>query len=378
MKTKITLCKALVFIAALAMITSCSTDEVDASRDIEINNDEETLSARMLEKNQEINIISSSSGKKSKDLKLTLKAELIPPTVNGELLQATSVSLSGASFAVSYNMVGETYYGGIDLVDGKLKLKSEIQFSDADINDVTIIGNDAYFAGGTSSLETPAFVEKISIKKGVFSLENNTRVSVGSYTATSITHADNNVYVTTGNDKSLGGGVYQLTEDLLLQNYQGIEDARWVAEADGVVYCLSGNPASVNSFDTNLKAQFDFEHLAPSTEESKMTMDVDDELIFIAGGHEGLLVYDLDGNFVAQHTFDDNSITNAVTSDDGVVFISNGEGGVHVASYDDGEIEVLGKLELESNESVNHILHKGNKLYVASGLGGIKMIEVKK
>lgn len=378
MKTKITLSKALAFITILALITSCNTDDVEASRDIEINNDQEALSARMIEKNQTININYNESGKKSKELKLTLKAQLIPPTVDSNLLQATSVSLSGGSFLVSYNMAGETYHGGIDLIDGNLKLKSEIQFNDADINDVTIIGSAAYFAGGTSSLESPAFVEKISIKKGVFSLDDNARINIGSYTATSITNSGQSIYVTSGNDKSQGGGIYQLTKDLAQQNYQGIEDARWVAEADGVVYCLSGNPASVNSFDTNLIAQFDFEHMAPSDAESKMTMDIDDELIFIAGGDKGLLVYDLEGNFVSQYEFDDNSITNAVTSDNGIVFISNGEGGVHVASYEDEEITMLGKLELDDHESVNHILHRGNKLYVASGLGGIKMIEVKK
>ncbi|MEP1094113.1 MAG: hypothetical protein ABJG78_03335 [Cyclobacteriaceae bacterium] len=365
------------FLALLAIASSCTTDDPEVSRDIEINNNEIELSTRMMEKNETITIVSSDAGKKVKDIKLTLKAELEPPTVNGDLLQATSISRAGNRFVVSYNFAGETYYGGIDLIDDKVKLKSEIQFKDADVNDIAILDNDVFFVGGTSSLERPAFVEKVSIKKGVFSLDGNTRVSVGSYTANSITTSESEIYVTSGNDDATGGGLYQFDGELVQKNYQSIKDARWVIEADGVIYCLGGNPSDVKTFDPNLSQQGNFKHKAFPHVESKMTMDVDAELIFIAGGEEGLLVYDLDGNLISQYTFEDNSITNAVTAEAGTIFISNGEGGVYVASYDDGEIVVIGKLALDSKESVNHILLKGNKLYVASGLGGVKMIEVK-
>ncbi|MEP5613454.1 MAG: hypothetical protein ABJP45_14475 [Cyclobacteriaceae bacterium] len=370
-------CKASGFLALIVIASSCAPDDAQVSRDIEINNDAAALSTRMMEKNEAITIVSSNAGKKAKDIELTLKAELEPPAVNGDLLQATSISRDGNNLVVSYNFAGDTYYGGIDLIDSKVQLKSEIQFNDADVNDITILGDEVYFAGGTSSLESPAFVEKVSIKKGVFTLDGNTRINIGSYTANSITNSESEIYVTSGNDDTTGGGVYQLSRDLTQQNYQSIKDARWVVEKDGVVFCLSGNPSNVNFFNEGLSTKGNFTHNAFSNAESKMTMDVDDNLIFIAGGAEGLLVYDLDGNLVLQHTFDDNSITNAVTADDGNIFISNGEGGVHVASYDDGEVDIIGKLQLDSKESVNHILLKGNKLYVASGLGGVKMIEVK-
>lgn len=365
----------LVVVAAIAY--ACATNDPEFSRGIEINNDQAALSARMTDKNEAITIVSSDAGKVAMDLKLTLKAELEPPKVGGQLLQATSIYESKGGFVVSYNFAGDAYHGGIDLIDNKVRLKSEIQFKDADVNDITILGNDVFFVGGTSSLETSAFVEKVSIRKGVFSLDGNIREGVGSYTANSITNSESVLYVSSGNDEASGGGVYAFDENLTQKGFSGVQDARWVMEADGVVYCLSGNPSLIRTFNSALDGRGKFEHKAFSSAESKMTIDVDEELIFVAGGEQGLLVYDLEGNLQSQYSFDENSVTNAVTAEDGTVFVSNGEGGVHVASYEDKEIKIIGKLELNSDESVNHILLKGKKLYVASGLGGVKLIQLK-
>lgn len=368
--------KIAMWLALLIMGTSCSTDDLQVDRNIEIVNDEVQLSARLIEENKSITIVSDSLGKKVKDIKLTLKARLIPPSVNGNQLQATSIVRSGNIFAVSYNYAGEVYHGGIDLIDGKVKLKSEIQFSDADINDLVLYKNELFFVGGTSSLEQPAFVEKISIKKGKFSLDGNVRVNVGSYMANSITNSGSDIYVTSGNDETIGGGLYQLSTELSQLNYQQIKDARWVTSQDGNIYCLSGNPSRVHVFNETLSSQGEFSHSGISHPEAKMTVDIADDLVFVAGGDKGLLVYELDGTLASELTFNDNSVTNAVTADNGYVFISNGEGGVYVASYKD-EISMIGKLALDNHESVNHILLRGNTLYVASGLGGVKMIEIK-
>ncbi|MEM9340149.1 MAG: hypothetical protein AAGA66_15550, partial [Bacteroidota bacterium] len=71
-----------------------------------------------------------------------------------------------------------------------------------------------------------------------------------------------------------------------------------------------------------------------------------------------------------------NFTTNAVSARNNRAFVSNGEGGVYVIRYKD-EIQVLGKLDLGTGASANHVLQFEGHLYIASGLGGIKMIDIK-
>ncbi len=373
----------IAIISIMIIAFSCMDEEgmeLEVARDISINNDSSQLSSRMIPKDEVIRIIPSvsSSGRVADEVTLKLKGELLPPTVEGKTLQATSIANRSDFFVVSYNFRGAEYAGGIDLISKDLKLKSEILFADADISDISFLGNELYFAGSTSSLPDPAFVERISFKpqSGTFSLDKNVRVSVGSYVANSVYALGSNVYVTSGNDEKIGGGLYQFNKSLEKVAYKKIKDARWVTGYKNNVYALSGDPSQVTIWDkSNLTKVDNFNHNGSSHAESKVTIDVDSNLIFVAGGYEGLLVYDLDGNFISKHTFGGESVTNAVTAKKGKVFVSNGEGGVHVASYDPF-LNIIGKLDLSENESVNHITLYEDFLYVASGIGGVKMIKV--
>ncbi len=365
----------------LTGITSCEQEEsVEPvnERGIVINNDEAELNTRMTKKDEPIAILGDASGRASTTLTLRLRGELAPPTVDGNALQATSIARRSDYFAVSYNFRGETYAGGVDLLDDELDLKSQILFNDADISDLAFSGNNLYFVGGTSSLEQPAFVERITLKPstGTFSLDNNVRSSVGSYVANSVLVYKSKIYVTSGNDDRNGGGLYQFNGSLSEQGYAKIKDVRWVTGYSNSVYCVSGSPDKVRVYDrTSMSKTSEFNHNGVTDAEGKMTIDVDKNLVFVAGGEEGLLVYDLEGNFITKHTFGNNSITNAVTARRGVAFISNGEGGIYVATYDPF-LEIIGKLDLATDESVNHIIYHDDYLYVASGIGGVKMIQV--
>jgi hypothetical protein len=80
-------------------------------------------------------------------------------------------------------------------------------------------------------------------------------------------------------------------------------------------------------------------------------------------------------------------VTNAVSAEGDLLFISNGEAGVYVAQVinttfdqDWGEtrhtINVLGKLQFGPMESVNHVAYQDGLLIVASGLGGLKVVRL--
>ncbi|HEY4643703.1 MAG TPA: hypothetical protein VIH68_03200, partial [Bacteroidota bacterium] len=59
----------------------------------------------------------AAKGSHAQAFSLTLLAEVLPPSVGGQVLQATSVSLDGNKAVVSYNMRGEQFLGGIQVID---------------------------------------------------------------------------------------------------------------------------------------------------------------------------------------------------------------------------------------------------------------------
>ncbi|MEO9871260.1 YncE family protein [Ekhidna sp.] len=371
--------KNLMLVASILVLASCTTDDAEEIQtDLDVINDETLLNARMLKTDEVINISSTGQGRKKADFELKLKGELTPPTIDDLPLQATSVSQKGKFLAISYNYAGAVYAGAIDLVTEELEVTSQL-LAYADINELEFYANSLYFVGGSDRLEKPAFAAKIDFDsgKGQFKSGGTVFEEVGSFTANSVTEFGGVIYVTTGDDMSTGGGIYRFNSSMNLDNYEAIEDARWVEGSGSKIYCVSGDPSTISVFDrNNLEIKEKIEHSAKTLPESKQTIDIDDKKIFVAGGEQGVLVYDMDGKLISNLKFDDNSITNAVSAEKGRLFISNGEGGVYVATYDDDDVEIIGKLELGNNESVNHILLHDDYLYVASGLGGVKMIEI--
>ena len=79
-------------------------------------------------------------------------------------------------------------------------------------------------------------------------------------------------------------------------------------------------------------------------------------------------------------------VTNSVTVDGEVIFISNGEAGVYAAAADNAfastactdsqAITVLGRLKFDDLQSANHVVVGSSRLYVAAGLGGVKVLKL--
>ncbi len=78
-------------------------------------------------------------------------------------------------------------------------------------------------------------------------------------------------------------------------------------------------------------------------------------------------------------------VTNAVTVENDLMFISNGEAGVYAAagsrSFQDNScspmtITVLGRLRFNNLQSVNHVVYRSSRLFIAAGTGGTKVVDV--
>ncbi|MDP1677322.1 MAG: hypothetical protein Q8L88_10705 [Bacteroidota bacterium] len=379
--------------------TNATPDQTDGR--ITIVNDEDKLNDRVTIFSDTIQVKDSTLAKRTSPnaVKLVLEAEIAPPSINGQKLQATSVSLDGDFAYISYNIQGNTYAGAIDIVQvkggKKATIRSQALFNDTKVSavyyDKTTTNVYLAEANGNAALASPAVVEKVGTSGNKLSLSSTTKTVLSSYVTTSVLAKNNKVYATTGNT----GGLYTLTKDSLkeLSNYP-ISDARWVdVDANYIAVVQGGGKLSVFNATTGTFINT-YNFTGTSIPESKSTVQIIGGKALIAAGDGGMVLMNLaTGKVVGSIprtivTGLDPSVTvtNAAAASGEYVYLSNGEAGVYQAksgqdltsSTGDTNISltIQGKLMFQSLQSVNHVAFDGETLVIASGLGGVKIVKV--
>lgn len=389
----------------------------EANDRISITNDPGTLAARVTYSNTPIEIddtgvgypsahapsfSSSISGSPAAPaaFSLTLVAEVAPPTIGGQPLQATSIAIVGTRAVVSYNMRGNPYLGGIDLYDFTtgIILRSQALFQNTDVSAVTTSGANVFLAEATgdTGFAAPAAVEKMRIVGSSLSLTGNRRLGLTSFAATSVTAAGTRAYVTSGD----GGKLFRVdTASFALLDSISLADARWVSVGGGKVAVVQGGSPSGRLRvyrESNLAPVGDWAFTGADIAESKSTVQLLGRKAFIAAGRGGVQILSDSTGFVAGsvprpnpaslNLGDSVVVTNAVAASGDVLFISNGEAGVYVARGTQSfatsnpesahTINVLGRLRFGNLQSVNHVAYLPPYLVIAAGLGGIKVVRV--
>jgi len=390
-----------------------SSDLPSGTRDgMTIQNDESTLNDRVTDRNDTLGLDTLSpspsptdsiavSGKvaaSGKTLTMTLVAEIAPPVVNGDTLQATSVNLKGGFAYVSYNYQGEAYRGGVDVIqiknESKAEIRSQVLFSDADVHALHYDG-DLYLATGTSNeaYGSPAVLERIGENGGKLELKERERVGLGSFAGTSVVVNGKQVYATSGNT----GGLKVLNQTgLTTASTETLADARWVDVDDTRVVVVQGMPGRIAVYTkSTLNLANTWTFTGANVPEAKTTVRVLGGKALIAAGTGGVQLMNLaTGKIVGSVPVPvvaglsaDRSVSNAADADKDLIYVSNGEAGVYaVASSSDltsstGDnnvtLTVLGRLRFANLQSVNHVAFDGNTLVVAAGKGGVKVVSVK-
>jgi hypothetical protein len=329
---------------------------------------------------------------------LKLVAEVAPPQISGQTLQATSVVILGSRAVVSYNMRGAQYLGAIDVFDiSKEKdpvLRSRALFQDADVNAVSTDGVSIFAAEATGdpSFELPAAFELVSLSGSNLVLSGNLRFPLSSFAGTSTAMAGNRVYATSGD----AGSLFAYDVPSYTLQTISLEDARWVDVGDGKVVVVQGTPGRLAVFnESNLSPVGTFPFTGADIPESKSTVQLVGGKAFIAAGSGGVQVLNAaNGSVVGSVPRPDPAslgldpsvvVTNAASVDKDLVFISNGEAGVYVAEGSQDfstsgtgaqQITMLGKLQFGSLQSVNHVAYRSDHLFIAAGLGGLKIVKV--
>lgn len=365
---------------------------------IELNNDEATLNQDLVILNDTIevrNIFSNTGSRIAKSFDLVLVAQVNSPSIDDYRLQSTSVELDCEKAVIGFNVAGDPYKGAIKIIttDDCIKITSSIDFKDADIHNVHLTENKVYAATGTSNLvdDQTAVLEIFALNGNKLSLENTSRIGLGSYAANSVITSKNAVYVTTGDNENVGGGIYKIgIESRLVEEFTNLHDARWTDICDQEIFVLQGTPGKYSVLDLNsLSLKNEIMVKGMNIPEAKSTIDIQGKMAFIAAGSAGVQIYNtgnhlLIGEIPVPDPTNPDMLTNAVAYDDGLLFISNGAGGIYVAKVltdvntdaTTCETELLGYLDFDSMASVNHIAFQGNYLFIAAGLEGVKVVKV--
>jgi hypothetical protein len=333
--------------------------------------------------------------------RLKLEAEVAPPSVGGQPLQATSVSIVGNLAVVSYNMRGAQYLGAIDVFEihneNQPSLRSRAVFQNADINAVTTNGANvlAAEATGDAAFTSPSVAELMTLAGSNLVLNGNLRRELSSFAATSIAVSGTKAYATSGN----GGSLFTLALPMftLTGTPIALDDARWVHVAGGKVAVVQGTPGRLAVFnETDLAPLGTFPFTGADVAESKSTVELVGGKAFIAAGTGGVqMLSAATGAVVGSVPRPDPAslglspsvvVTNAASVDGDLLFIANGEAGVYVAqgsqsfaatgSETPQQITMLGKLRFNDLQSVNHVAYRSGHLFIAAGLGGLKIVKV--
>jgi len=333
---------------------------------------------------------------------LKLKAEVAPPSIGGQVLQATSVSIVGNLAVVSYNMVGNPYLGGVDVIDISNQnhpiLVSQALFQNTDVSAVSVSGSNVYVAEATNDtgFAAPAVFELMQLQGNQLVLNGNRRMGMTSFVATSVAASGTKAYATTGDAGSLfviNPTTFAKTDSVALH------DARWVAVGGGKVVVVQGTPGQISVFnESNMTpvAGSPFSFTGANLAQAKSQAEIVGGKAFIAAGTGGVQVLSTSTGFLVASVPRPNPdslgldsavvVTNAVAVDEDLVFISNGEAGVYLAqgpaffSTSSSEaaqtITMLGRLRFGNLQSVNHVAYQGRYLIIAAGLGGLKIVQV--
>lgn len=320
---------------------------------------------------------------------IRLLAEVHPPEIDGQVLQATGVVIRGQYAFVSYNVQGEVQRGAVQVIhflDDTPELIAEALFPGHDVNALDVCGNDMFLAMASADRES-ATAGRITLNP-LRQFDTDFReVPLESHAANSIRCLESATVAVTHGD---AGGLSILDRDLVRQAYVPLHDARSVDDwKAGVFVVLSGTGASLAVVtDGSVTATFPLE--GATIPESKSTVQVEGDNALVAVNDGGVQLVNLDSGVVA-FTIDPPvvpdldpplTVSNSAVAQNRTLFLAQGEAGMYLANLDKGvnqspsTVEILGHMEMGDLQSANDVTYEGNKAFVAAGIGGFKILKI--
>lgn len=360
-----------------------------------ILNDDARLAERLHRRDVPVELVPSIPSLVPRGLELVLVAEIDPPEIDGRVLQATSVARHGNLAIVGYNMAGADYLGAIEVIKlaGFPRITALALFDDTDVSAVAVDEGNVYAAEATGSgaFPDPAVLEILELEGDDLELEDSERIGLPSFTGTSVHPVGTRIFATSGD----GGGLTVLDVNTWEEIASvELDDARWVTSDEDHVIVGQGTPGRISVFDAvSLDPLGTFEFPGLDVPEAKSTLVLAGGKAIVAAGAEGAHLLDPMWDVMLTVPVPDTpglppdvAVTNAVSAQRNLLFLSNGGAGVQLVEFDDDldsdtddppAVQQSSRLLLPDGQSVNHASYRDGVLVVAAGLGGVKIVEVR-
>lgn len=384
-------------LCALIILQACQNDDNNSGSNQEqkviLNTDAQSLANRMnFDDSGVINLVADGNlaardGSSSSDFPMSLLATVNPPSYNGVTLTASHVDVKDNYVYVSYNTQGETYLGGIDVIDvsqpNNPQLVVQAILPNTDISTVVYNNGQLYIAGATNvdsngALTSPAFVAKMPLQNGMLT-NNYSSVSLVGNVATGLAVSSDSKYYGVSGNNGVVAKIDKTTNTI--ETTIAIADLRAMGRIDNKIVVLSGSDG-VKVFNAdNLALQSSFS-TSSDVLDAKRTIDFQGNNLLVSEGYQGLKVYNLTSGSLLQTLslptglpdVDQNDVvTNAVSVNGDFVYVANGAAGVYVYKKVSGNLSLLGSIQLGG--SSNYVKSAGDYIFVATGTGGLKIIK---
>ena len=384
-------------IISIVLFQSCQSDDdlvddtIHQDSKVVLNSNTTELNNRMDFSNSGVIALTASklTSKKTAsgvdNFPMSLLAEINPPTYEGKQLTASHVDINGHFVYVSYNTQGETYLGGIDVIDvsepNNPKLVIQAVLPNTDISTVIYKDGILYISGAAlmdanPELTSPAFVAKMPLHNGLLT-DDYTSVSLVGNVGTGVAAAGSNYFAISGNNGSLSK-INNSTN--VINTAIPIADLRALGYNDNKVVVLSGSEG-VKIYNADTMALLSTIVTSADVPDAKRTIDFQGSNLLVADGYSGLKVFNSAGNLLQTLTLPttiegidpQDVVTNAVSVSGDYVYSANGAAGIAVYKNTNNNLISLGSIFLGG--SANYVKSVGDYIFVATGTGGLKIIK---
>ena len=326
------------------------------------------------------------------DYPLTLVAQVNPPTYGGNSdLTASHVHVDGDYAYVSYNTVGEDYFGALEIINianpNNPRVTSRLFYLNADINSIQYEGGYVYAAGGVNAetsvrATSNSFIAKIRVSGNRFSTSGG--ITYGfqqGFNANDVLIDGNKVLSTSGKDGTLTA--YDKS-DLSIQDEVPYDDLRSLSK-NGNNIALLDAASGIKVVDANYQLVKEIPINTDFGLATKKTIDFSGDRIIVAEADKGAGVYSYSSGSLIEYipilinpdgVDQSDIVTNAVATNDDVILMANGGAGLCLSEEGPNNTDIVGIIELEG--SVNYVQSKGDYVFAASGRGGLQIIKMNK
>ncbi|WKN32157.1 DUF4114 domain-containing protein [Porifericola rhodea] len=365
---------------------SVNKNASDLSKRVRIPQYEEMLSMYDAPKDASVNGRLQSSAATDTDYVLVMRAEVDAPVVENQSLRATHVFIEGDKAFVSYNTEGSVYRGGVDIFDisniQSPTLIYQMIVEGTDYSSVFYADGKIYLAGATENTEdfdlsSNAILEIIEYPNNQ---DTSSVVDISSFTATDVKVKGDYIYVSSGSH----GGLTILDKETLEEvSSIAMDDTRSIAFNSQYYAVMQGTPARIKIYNTTDNSYVNgFTVGGANIPESKSILNISEDKIFVPAGREGLKILDLNSGEILttmplpelEGIDQDLIVTNGVSVNAEKIFCANGAAGMYLSEQEEDVPSLIGSVGL--NASANYVESKDKVMFVATGTGGLKIIEI--